>query len=53
MKPSSLARDTAVLTAVKIATILAIGFLFFGSAQRPQVDLGAHLLAAPSSNPAR
>jgi hypothetical protein len=54
MRSPSLARDTAVLVAVKIAVLLAIGFFLFGKAQRPHVDVGAHLLAAaPPATPAR
>ena len=28
--------------------VWVIGFLLFGKAARPRIDLGAHLLAAPS-----
>ena len=45
MPSHALGRDTAIVTIVKIAVLLAIGFLFFGAAQRPHVDVGEHLLA--------
>jgi len=49
MSSKAVGRDTAIVTIVKIAVLLAIGFIFFGASQRPHVDIGAHLLAGAQS----
>jgi hypothetical protein len=50
MFKNPLARDVAVVLAVKTAIVLAAAFFVFGPAQRPAIDAGAvqRLIASPT-----
>ncbi len=48
--PRGLARDVAVVTAVKLAVIIAAAVFLFGPAQRPHVDADRVLARLTETN---